>query len=67
MTALVGLAVSAAFFGPRTAGPIAASFIDPLTIWTRLLGIVAGLVVIAIGLRIVGLAGDVNDGASENT
>jgi|GEM_PF-2644839 len=64
-TALIGLAVSVAFLGPRTADPLAALFIKPLTIWHRLIGVTVGLVVIGIGLRIIGLVGDVNDYDSE--
>lgn len=54
--ALGGLALAAAFVGPRTADPMASAYVQPLTIWMQLLGIVLGLAVLAIGLRIVGAA-----------
>lgn len=50
----LGLATSATFFGRRTADPLASWFFDPLTIWRQLLGVVGGLVVIAIRLAIIG-------------
>ncbi|WP_267641039.1 hypothetical protein [Haloarchaeobius amylolyticus] len=55
--ALGGLAFAAAFVGRRTADPMAASYVQPFTIWTQLLGIGAGLVLLFVGLAIVGAAG----------
>ncbi|WP_248896447.1 hypothetical protein [Haloplanus halobius] len=59
---LGGLAFAAAFIGRRTADPIAAQFITPFTIWTKLGGIAAGLLVLLFGLAIIGLAGRLTDG-----
>jgi hypothetical protein len=56
--ALVGLALSAAFVGRRTAGALASWFIQPLTIWWRILGVLVGLIIIGVGLAIVGRAGE---------
>jgi hypothetical protein len=41
----------------RTADPVAAMFVQPLTIWVRLLGILGGLVILMLGLAIVGRLG----------
>ncbi|WP_435319695.1 hypothetical protein [Haloarchaeobius sp. TZWSO28] len=55
--ALSGLAVATAFLGNRTADPLAASFVQPFTVWTQVLGISAGLVVLVLGLALVGQTG----------
>lgn len=55
--AFIGLAISAAFIGPRTADPIATVFFQSLSLWMRIIGIFVGLAVLAVGLRIVGAGG----------
>ena len=54
--ALLGLVTSAAFIGRRTRDPIVATFIGELGIIEQVLGIVAGLVLMAVGLAVVGRA-----------
>lgn len=52
--ALAGLGFGLAFIGRRTADPLAASFVQPLTIWHQLLGLAGGAVVLVVGLAIYG-------------
>lgn len=55
--ALIGVAISVAFIGRRTADPMATMFWDPLPLWIKITGIIGGLVVMAAGLAIFGRLG----------
>lgn len=55
--ALIGLGITAAFIGRRTADPMATMVWDPLPLWLKLTGIIAGLVVMVVGLAIFGRLG----------
>lgn len=55
--ALIGVAISAAFIGRRTAEPMATMFWDPLPLWIKIVGILGGLAVMVAGLAIFGRLG----------
>jgi len=54
--ALLGVVTSAAFIGRRTRDPVAATLVGQLTLPEQALGVVAGLVLTAVGLAVVGRA-----------
>lgn len=55
--ALIGVAISAAFIGRRTAEPMATMFWNPLPIWIKIGGIIGGLAVMVAGLAVFGRLG----------
>lgn len=60
-----GLAFGAAFVGRRSADPLATNFVEPFTIWVKLGGILAGVVVIVVGLWVYGLFADADETSVE--